>query len=94
MLDTSEMDLRALARAYSGGLLDFKQYRRARAQLLDNVTEDATIMVQPHSGSVSPVAGQRSIEPGVTKRESYRAILLSLLVMCVLLILVFWLVMD
>lgn len=94
MLDTSQMDLRALARAYSGGLLDFEQYRRVRAQLLDRATEDATIMVRPHSSSVGPVAGQRSAETGVMKRKSYSVILLSLLVMCVLLILTFWLVMG
>lgn len=92
MLDTREMDLRALARAYSGGLLDFKQYRRARAQLLDRVTEDATIMVRSHSRSVDFAAGQTWVEKGVAKRKSYSVILLSLLATCILIILAFWLV--
>ncbi|MEJ2694044.1 MAG: hypothetical protein P8166_13615 [Candidatus Thiodiazotropha sp.] len=89
MLDTSQMDLRALARSYYEGLLGFDQYRRARRELLDRMTGDATAIRQPPPTSTELSYKPVPVDKGVTKRRFHRPILFwSLFV--VLLIMVAW----
>jgi hypothetical protein len=91
MIDTTQMDLPALARAYYAGLIDFEHYRSARTDLLDRLTGDATIMVQRPAGPAEIDPKQLLPDEDATSQKSYLPILFgALLVLLVLLILALW----